>query len=463
MAITAERSLAVKRDRAGSRKERALFLMAVSSGTLLNPLNSSMISMALHSIQHAFGLAFTTASWVISVFYLASAISQPIMGKLGDEFGRKTVFLAGLGVAAIAAVSAPFISTFAVLMVLRIIQALGTSAVYPSGMGLVRAHIHHKQASALAIISVFASVTVALGPTIGGLALSFGGWSTIFTINLPFLLVSFLLAWFVFPKEEKRSHQGWSHVIGRLDIPGVIWFALSLVLLLIFLLSFKTQPHYITGVLGAAAFALFIRRELRVAEPFINLRMFREYKLLAWVNVLFIILNVYNYALLFGLPTYFQDEMKLDVPTSGLLMLFIAGFGIIVSPITGKWIDHAGVTPPLLTGSLLMVAGALLLTLFFTRMSPQWTIPVLSIMGMGYGFNNVSLQSAMLRSAPSKNIGVASGIFQTSRYIGAIFSSVLLGMIFSKDVTPWYLQMLGAVLLIAALLSVWMSLRFRKL
>lgn len=452
-----------KRDRQAYRKERRLFLLAVSSGTLLNPLNSSMISMALHNIQHTFGITFTAASWVISVFYLASAIGQPVMGRLGDVFGKKSVFLTGLLVAAISAMSAPFVSAFSILLVLRIIQAIGTSAIYPSGMGLIREHIHYKQAYALAVISVFSSVTVALGPTIGGFAVSLGGWPAIFTINIPFLIISFLFAWFMFPKDEKHARRSFSEVVHQLDVPGIIWFALALVLLLIFLLSLKTNVQYILGGLGALALFVFVRHELRAKEPFINLRMFQKNMTLTWINILFIMLNIYNYALLFGLPTYFQDEMKLNVPTSGLLMLFIAGFGIIVSPLTGKWADHVGVTPPLLLGSILMLAGALLLTFLFTRLSPYWTIPVLSIMGMGYGFNNVSLQSAMLRAAPSEEVGIASGLFQTSRYIGAIFSSVLLGMLFGKDVTAFNLQMLGVVLIAVSLFSFWMSFRFRRL
>ncbi|MBO9130748.1 MFS transporter [Bacillus sp. 165] len=445
------------------KERRTFFLIAVSSGTLLNPLNSSMISMALHSIQHAFALSFTTASWVISAFYLASAIGQPLMGKLGDEFGRKTIFLSGLIIAAIAAVSAPFSATFAVLVTVRILQAIGTSAIYPSGMGLVREHIQKRQASALAVISIFSSVTVALGPSIGGFLIVWGGWPAIFLINLPFIIISFLLAWLIFPKDKKRVSRKLSETIRYLDIPGILLFGLAMMLLLWFLLSFKTKIHYVSGIFGIVCATAFIRRELRVEEPFINVRMFRDHMSLTWVNVLFIVLNVYNYALLFALPTYFQDELKLSIEITGMLMLFISGFGIIVSPLTGKWVDRSGIMPPLLLGSCCMLAGALLLTFFFHHVTVYTIIPALSVMGMGYGFNNVSLQSAMLRAAPPDEVGVASGLFQTSRYMGSIFSSVLLGLVFGKDVNPSNLQLLGAILIAVALFSIWMSFRFSKL
>jgi MFS family permease len=445
------------------KERRTFFLIAVSSGTLLNPLNSAMISMALHSIQHAFALSFTTASWVISAFYLASAVGQPLMGKLGDEFGRKTVFLSGLVIAAIAAIGAPFSSAFAVLIAMRILQAVGTSAIYPSGMGLVREHIKKRQAFALAVISIFSSATVALGPSVGGFLIVWGGWPAIFLVNLPFIIVSFVLAWLIFPKDEKRTKRKVSDILHHLDAPGIVLFTLAMVLLLWFLLSFKTKVHYVSGLFGMIFLVLFIRRELRVSEPFIDIRMFRDHMTLTWINILFIALNIYNYALLFALPTYFQDELHLSIETAGILMLFISGFGIIVSPFTGKWIDRSGVIPPLLLGSVCMLAGAILLTFFFQRVTVYTIIPALSVMGMGYGFNNVSLQSAMLRAAPPDVVGVASGLFQTSRYMGAIFSSVLLGLVFGKDINPFNLQILGAVLIVVALFSIWMSFRFSKL
>lgn len=114
-----------------SKKSRAVFLTAVASGTMLNPLNSSMISLALHSIQHEFHLSFTTVSWLISSFYLASAVAQPVTGKLGDLIGRKRLFLFGLILVAVSAIGAPFAPTFMTLLVMRLFQSVGSSAIYP--------------------------------------------------------------------------------------------------------------------------------------------------------------------------------------------------------------------------------------------------------------------------------------------------------------------------------------------
>lgn len=447
-------------DRKQFRRERTLFLAAISSGTILNPLNSSIISMALHDIQTTFVISFATTSWVISVYYIASAIGQPVMGRLSDLVGKRTIFLAGLAVATLAVCGAPFISSFSSLLLLRILQAIGTSAIFPSGMGMIREHIFYKQAYAVSVISVFNSVTVAIGPTIGGFAISYGGWLAIFMTNVPFLLVSFLLAWFVLPKEDhdipaKRKETDF-------DFPGILLFTATFVFLLLFLLSLKSNVNYVYGLLGVAALFFFIKREATMPNPFIDVRLFQTNKALRSINCMFVLLNIYNYALLFGLPTFFVQRMGADIKVIGLLMFFIAGFSIVISPITGKWIDASGTDIPLLVGSLLLLVGAFLVTLCFSFVTLFWCIPILSLIGLGYGLLNVSLQAAMLQAAPTEKIGIASGLFQTSRYIGAIFSSLLLAMITSESGNEIPVHLFGGILVSIAVISTIMSFRIHK-
>lgn len=154
---------------------RTLFLIAIGSGTMLNPLNSSMISLALHSIQNDFHISFTTVSWIVSAFYLASAIAQPVSGKIGDLIGRKVLFLSGLMLVILSASIVPLVQSFFILIFIRVIQAIGTSTLYPSGVALIQNNIKERQSSALAVLTIFASTTAGLGPTLGGLLLDLGG------------------------------------------------------------------------------------------------------------------------------------------------------------------------------------------------------------------------------------------------------------------------------------------------
>jgi MFS family permease len=442
------------------QKKRALFLVAVASGTMLNPLNSSMISLALHSIQRDFHLSFTTVSWLISSFYLASAVAQPVTGKIGDLVGRKKMFIGGLFLVALSAFAAPLSTTFFMLLMMRLIQSIGSSAIYPSGVALIRDQIKDRQASALSVLAIFSSAMTALGPTLGGFLIVWGDWPAIFWVNYPFVLMSFLLGWFLFPRDDKREKIGMKNLLSQLDLLGIGFFAAGMVFLLWFLLSFESTIHFLSGVIGVLFFALFFWRELKAEEPFIDIQLFKTHPKLSWVYIQFIVLNIFFYCLFFGLPTYFQEEMKLSVENSGLLMLFMSGMSVIISPITGKWIDKVGVKKPIVVGSFISIIGAVFLTLFFVGAN-YWVIGfILAVLGLSYGIGNVVLQVAMMNESPKDIVGTTSGLFQTCRYLGSILSSIVLGLIFGKEISTGNMKILGIFLIFTGALSFLMSLKF---
>jgi MFS family permease len=249
-------------------RRRVWLLLAIALGVLLNPLNSSMISVAIARFQHAFQLSFAAVSWIISTYYLASAIAQPVMGRVADLVGHKKMFLLGLAVVALSSLTAPLAPSFAWLIGFRLIQAVGSSVLYPAGMAIVRHRVRDGQAQALAFLAVFSSGAAAFGPTIGGLLLHWHDWPAIFIINIPIIIVGFILALWALPKDAPRrtvadiapvdgaaaatpsdagrntlersrtegdaatdSHTTakWQHLLGNLDIPGILLFALAVI------------------------------------------------------------------------------------------------------------------------------------------------------------------------------------------------------------------------------------------
>ncbi|QXE01368.1 MFS transporter [Terribacillus sp. DMT04] len=418
-----------------NKKQRGLFLTAVATGTMLNPLNSSMISLALHSIQHEFSLSFATVSWLISTYYLASAIFVPIAGKVGDLIGRRKMMLIGLLLVAVSAVGAPFAGTFMVLLGMRLFQAVGSSAIYPAGMALVRKHIHEKQASALAILSIFTSSMLAFGPTAGGFLIDFGGWPAIFTVNAPFILLSFLLTWFAVPKDPDTTHYTFRAFWKQLDSIGIAFFAIGMSFLLYFLLSFEHGLHWIPLGAGIVSLAAFFVRELKAAHPFIDVRLLRTNRRLTLVYIQFIFLNIFNYSLFFGLPSFFQDVMLFSLKTSGLMMIFLSGASTLVAFLMGRWIDHAGTSVPTIVGGILMFGGPAVLVFISQHLTIVNLAVTLIFLGISYGIGNVTLQAAMLDASPDHLTGTSSGLFQTCRYIGSILSSVVLAIVFGADLS----------------------------
>ncbi|MDF2720504.1 MAG: transporter [Paenibacillus sp.] len=421
-------------------RKQLLLITAVALGTLLNPLNTTMISVALSRLQEDFQLTFTDVSWLISTYYLASAIGQPLMGKWSDLFGRKKVFLFGLLLVTLASCLAPLSPTFGWLIGFRIIQAIGSSALFPSGMGMIRSQITAHQAKALGIISIFSSTSAAFGPSIGGLLLHYGDWPLIFLCNFPFIIASFALAWKVFPKDPKSTGRA-----SDMDWSGVALFSAAIFTWLLFFLSLADGFGYWQLAAGAALSYALYRYELRQSKPFINVAFLRSNTNVTLIYVQFILTNIAFYSIMFGIPSYLQQVQQMDPQKTGLVMLSIAGFSVLVTPIVSRWIDRSGSRPSLIVGTASAVGGSLLLLLIQDQASTVTIFVVLCVLGIANGFNNLGMQTALYDFVSKEETGVASGLFMTSRFIGTILSSSLLAALFGKNITTDHLHSMAWV------------------
>lgn len=451
---------------------RSRWLMSsVGLGILLNPLNSSMVSVAIPRLQNVFQLDYTSVSWIIFSFYIASSIAQPVMGKASDLFGRRKIFLTGLVVAFIASLLAPLSPNFGWLIVFRIVQSIGTSMMVGVGMAIVRIYITEKQATALSVLSIFLSGAAAIGPFIGGVLIHWWDWTAIFFVNIPFVVASFLLAWRTIPKDEPptsmllaMSFRKWFDLI---DASGILLFTVGLVALLASLLSAKSSGHVslgnvIVGLIGLIALGAFVRHELKATSPFIPLRTFAKHPAMTWVNIEFMLVNVLFYSLFFGLPSYLQMVRHVSEFQTGILMLSLGLCSLVTSPIAGRWIDKSGPRPALLVSAMLMTFGSLWLVTL-NQTSPVISVCLaLAAFGISNGLNSVGMQAALFKSSPKEIIGVASGLFNTSRYLGTILSSLLIGIVMGNKFSFEGFQMLGIILTVIALSLVFMSRRRRE-
>lgn len=425
--------------------KRWLLILTIGLGTLLNPLNSSMISVALTTLQHEFSLTFADATWMISVFYLASAAGQPVMGKLSDMFGPKRMFLAGLFIVAISSIFAPFSPNYPFLLGCRALQAIGSSTLFPSGMSMARTYITRKQAQALAILSIFSTTSAAFGPSIGGFLIASWDWPAIFLVNFPFIIISFTLAMIVLPNQGQVKIE-----LHRIDFLGIILFAVSIVGLILFLLSLEDTINWISLIVCVAGFTGFYWYEKKKQDPFIDVNSLKKNHHATSIYVQFIMINLAYYGYFYGFPTFLQQVQGYSERNTGLIMLALAGFGVITAPIAGKMIDHLGSKIPLITGASLLFVGTGLLLTYQTDSPLIWFLVVMSVLGMSNGFNNISMQTALYDHTAPEDTGSASGLFQTSRYIGAILSSSLLGIVFNKHLDLAHLHIVALISLVFA-------------
>ena len=170
-------------------------------GSTLNPINSTMLAMALVPIAESLGTDIAETGWLIAALYLTTAVTQPTLGRLVDLLGARRVFLASLVLVAAAGLCGQFASSLAGLVTVRILLGVGTSGAYPAAMRILRergaATGSKPPRIVFGVMTLSAFSTTAVGPVIGGLLVSAFGWQSIFTINVPLALVAALsiLTW----------------------------------------------------------------------------------------------------------------------------------------------------------------------------------------------------------------------------------------------------------------------------
>lgn len=380
---------------------------AVVLGTLLNPLNSSAISVGLVSISHDFGVSLAASATLVIAFYLTSGIGQPTMGRLADRFGPRRTFVTGMAITTAACLAAPFAPTLAWLIAARVVMGVGTAAAFPSGLALIRAAAGRgpTPTGALGALAVVSSGAAALGPAVGGVAVSLAGWEALFLLNVPITLTAIVLAlrWLPdVPGSGRAAHGDGPRGVGLLVVPSL------------------------RGVYAA-----------------------------------FITIGIGFYALFYGLPVWLEQVRGFDASAAGLLMVPIAGLSVAATPLAARLIRRRGGRWAIGVGAAGVAAGAVPLLAYGADTPVVAIVLVGAVLGVALAFTFLGLQTRLYEGAPEGRMGAASGLFQTCRAVGGILGTVLVGLAFGHAADSAGLHAIAlAVVALGALVAV-SSLRTR--
>ncbi|MBS4216202.1 MULTISPECIES: MFS transporter [Neobacillus] len=426
-------------------KNRNFLIVAIALGVILNPLNTTMITVALPEIKNEFLLTSKDITWLIASYFIVSAIFLPLIGKLSDTYGRKRIFLFGLLLVGISSFTAPLSPNMPFLLGMRTIQAIGTSALYPAGIGIVRSYIQKNQNRVIGTLSVFATTSAAFGPTISGLLIELGGWHVIFYVNFPIIIVSAILAVLFIPNDVRSTNNTF-----KWDGIGIILFSLFISCWMYF---FQTLANGLNvwALIGSLALTfLFYFFEKKKAGPFIDVLFLKNNPNISLVYVQYILATVIFFALLLSMPIYLQSVLKLSSQLTGIIMLSISIFSIVTTPLATRWIDKSGYRKPLLTGGIIGVVGGVLLLTINHNSPLYWIFIVLATIGLSNGILNIGLQTRLYSFVSVAETGTASGLFMTSRFIGNILASSVFGVIFAAGVSDTSQNWLTIILLIVS-------------
>jgi MFS family permease len=430
-------------------KNPKLLITAIALGVILNPLNTTMITVALPDIKNEFQLTSKDISWLIASYFMVSAIFLPLIGKMSDYYGRKKIFITGLLLVAISSFTAPLSPNMEFLLGMRTIQAIGTSALYPAGIGIVRSYIETNQNRVIGTLSVFATTSAAFGPTISGLLIQQGGWPIIFYVNFPIITISAILAILFIPTDIKNSQKTF-----KWDGIGIILFGSSIFFWMFFLQALENGVSYWLLFVALVVTLLFYKYENKKSEPFINVNLFKKNINITLIYSLYSLTTIVFFSMLLSMPIYLQLVLALTSKLTGMIMLSISVFAMIITPIAVRWMEKSGYRYPLLSGGIAGLIGVVLLITINHNSPLLWIFSVLSLLGLSNGILNIGLQNILYSLVSKSESGIASGLFMTSRFIGNILASSIFGVMFATGINDGNQNSMSILLLIVSLLLI---------
>ncbi|MFD8596606.1 MFS transporter [Kitasatospora sp. NPDC059646] len=424
-------------------------------GSALNPINSTIIAVALVPIGAALGASPARTAWLVSALYLATALGQPVVGRLVDLFGPRRLFLSATTLVGVAGVLGALAPNLGVLIAARVVLGFGTCAGYPAAMALLRAEARRtgqqSPAGVLTLLAVANQTVAVVGPLLGGLLTGLGGWRATFALNVPLSVLAVVLGALRLPGTPPAAEPAARRPGGfarRIDLPGMALFAVLLLALLLFLMDPHPDRWYLP-VLTAAAATAFTLRERRAAEPFIDLKVLGGNAPLLRTYARALAAYVVAYAFLYGFAQWTEEGFGLTPLQAGLVQAPTFLVGIAVSVAAGR---RGGVRATLLVGAVGQLAACALM-LALGADSPLWMLLVLAVVfGIPQGANGLALQNSVLQQSDPARTGSSAGLLRTFAYLGSMVASAATAAAYGPHAGTAGMHRLAWVMLAAAAL-----------
>ncbi|TVT53543.1 multidrug efflux MFS transporter [Amycolatopsis rhizosphaerae] len=418
------------------------------AGAVLNPVNSTLIAVALVPIGRTFGAGPERTAWLITSLYLATAVGQPVVGLLVDRFGARRVLLGGALLVLVAGIGGLLAFSLDWLIGVRVVLGLGTCAGFPAAMAVLRARADAAgegvPSRVLSVLAMSAQTIMVIGPALGGALIGLAGWPAIFAVNIPLATASLVLALLWVPRDEVRPAAGREPV----DVLGIALFSAALLALLLFVMEPAVPRLYLLGAAVLLA-AVFARVEWRSRKPFVDLRMLTANGPLLRTYLRQALAFLIVYAIMFGYVQWLESARGLSESSAGALLLPMSAVALLAAGASGR---PQGLRGRLITNSLALLTGSALLLFLDTKTWLPVLVGVAAVFGLGQGLTSVTNQTALYQQAPAEAIGTASGLFRTAQYLAATGASTLIALCFGGRATSAGLHHLAWALAGAGLL-----------
>lgn len=408
-------------------------LASVGLGVFMVGLDGSVVAIANPKIAEDLHASLSSLQWITNAYLLALAALLILGGKLGDRYGRRSVFFIGVIGFGLSSVGIGLIGSTSGVITLRALQGVFGALLMPNTLAILRsAFPADKLNTAIGIWGGASAISVALGPIVGGLLVEHVSWESVFYVNAPIAVIALVVGGLSI--RESRSESAGE----GLDVPGIVSLSGGMFLIVFGLVkaqawgwgSDRTLGFVIGGLL---AIAVFVVIELRTREPMLPLRLFANRSLS--VGTVVVLINFFAMmGVMFFMTLYLESVQGLSPVDAGVRTLPLSGTLIVSAALGGVITEKVGPRIPMVIG-MVAVAGALgLLTQLEADSSYTHLWPAFVLLGVGIGWVMTASSEAIVGNAPVDDAGIAGGLQSTATQLGGVIGTAVLGSVLSSRV-----------------------------
>lgn len=400
-------------------------IISLLIATFLTAIEGTIVSTAIPKIVEELHQS-ELYTWVISIYLLSTVITSAIYGKLADLFGRKVIFLIGVIIFLIGSIMCGVSQSMEQLVLFRLIQGIGGGALTTIPFVIIGDIIPiEKRGKIQGLIGSIWGISGILGPIVGGFIVDMISWRWIFLMNIPFGIISLIILWFSLYEQIEKKKQ-------MIDYAGIFVFTISLSSLLYALTILKEQHQLNRHVLlffliTLLGFGLFILIEKKAKEPMLPLTLFKN-RLITVSNLAAFLGSIIYVAAAYYIPLWIQGITNLSATLSGIAVMPMSLTWPLGSTLAGKLIMSHSFKRISLIGTVVALAGCIVLAFAQMDTSLIWFMSVSAILGFGFGLTYTTFTIVVQTSVDWQERGAAMGSHSLMKNLGETVGISVLGL-----------------------------------
>jgi len=415
-----------------NESDRNKILILLFIGVFMGALDIGIIGPALPAIKAAFGINERIVSWIFTIYILFFMIGTPLMAKLSDNYGRKTIYILDVFLFAVGSAITVSSTTFETLLIGRAIQGFGAGGIFPVASAFIGDTFpQEKRGSALGFIGSVWGISGLLGPILGGLLLSYG-WQWLFIINIPIALIVILLGFKILPQTRKESNT-------RFDIKGtlVLTFLVSSLAYGVnqidttnfvgSLTSLLTWPFLIFSVL---LLPLLLKIERNAEDPVLEVALIKSREVKIATSIAFG--TGLNQTAIVFLPAFAVTILALSTSQASLMVIPLVVTLGLSAPIIGRLLDKYGTKKVMFLGTSILVVGLFMLS----ALANSFYMSIISGAIIGIGLSSVlgsPLRYIMLSESPASKRAAGQALININSSVGQLVGGALIGAVIASQ------------------------------